>query len=134
VTAAPAVTALLEHDPDLVVAVVDHLGPVPADSEDEVPGGSRPVVPAAGRSSGAGPPSPPQSGAVFRLQVAEGERKGEANTRGDRHIVSVARIRRLHLSDQAPSGLPGWSPLAAKPAAATETADPTPASETEGQL
>jgi hypothetical protein len=129
-----AATALVEHDPDLVVALVDHLAPpaappTPTSSAAQPAAGPAPAPgatagtrsgddlhrrltaavartdPALGPRSGL-PLSPPSQEAVFRIQQADPFQSERANTRDHRHIVSVAKIDRIYLSTQTPTGIP----------------------------
>jgi hypothetical protein len=106
-------TALVENDPDLVVALADHLAP----PTPEVADGSAlhqrlAAAVARGASTEAADPgggrslSPPSQEAVFRIQRADNFHRARANTRDQRHIVSVARIDRIYYSTQAPSEIP----------------------------
>jgi hypothetical protein len=114
-----AATMLVENDPDLVVALADQLDPQRSDLRDGtgLPYGTDlqhqlttalaqvPPDPATGPDGGPSL-SPPSQEAVFRIQPADTFQRARANTRDRRHIVSVARIDRIYLSTQTPTGLP----------------------------
>lgn len=108
-----AATRLVENDPDLVVALVDHLDSrTPAvrtgdDLHQRLSAAATRATPnPAPDPRGGRPLTPPSQEAVFRIQSAEGFQRERANTRDHRHIVSVARIERIYLSTQTPTGIP----------------------------
>ncbi|HST82733.1 MAG TPA: hypothetical protein VLL08_13450 [Kineosporiaceae bacterium] len=112
---APTTTAttLVENDPDLVVALADHLDPPTPEVKDGYQlhqrlaaavarvASAEATGPGAGRSL-----SPPSQEAVFRIQRADSLHRARANTRDQRFIVSVARIDRIYYSTQTASEIP----------------------------
>lgn len=108
-----AATTLVENDPDLVVALADHLDPPTSEVRDGYELHHRLAAavarmtpdPAAGPLGGMSL-SPPSQEAVFRIQQADIFESGRANTRDHQHIVSMAKIDRIYLSTQTPTGIP----------------------------
>ncbi len=108
-----AATTLVENDPDLVVALADHLDPPTPELRNgyelhrRLAAAVARVAPeSAAGSLGRKSLSPPSQEAVFRIQQADGLQRGRASTRDRRHIVSVAKIDRIYLSTQTPPGIP----------------------------
>ena len=108
-----AATLLVEKDPDLVVALADHLDPPTPELRDgyELHQRLAAAVARTTRDPEAGPLggmslSPPSQEAVFRIQPADTFQSDRANTRDQRYIVSVAKIDRIYLSTQTPTGIP----------------------------
>ncbi len=106
-------TKLVEHDPDLVVALADQVDPPTSEISDGYELHQR-LAAAVARAAPApvGGPlgglslSPPSQEAVFRIQPADSFQRDRANTRDQRYIVSMATIDRIYLSTPTPPGIP----------------------------